>query len=317
MTLEREKYIAIIRGWWESFPSRSRSRGNITGGLVLLEHLRSDLNFDIEAHKASGSDQLRNASRVYVQGILARFGETRVLLQEGGRTNRGLMRNLTPLLSRLAESGIKDLEEEDRNAAIDAMQSFLADRATVIFNSDKISFTYDSTTSSREIIGKILDSARERYKGGDVAQYLVGAKLALRFPAHDIRNSVASAADVQTQELGDFQISDCIFHVTVAPNAGHYEKCKSNIANGMRVFVLVPDARLLGTRQVVEQELADRVSVESIESFVSQNIEELSEFASDKVATNLRLLLEKYNERVAEVETDLSLQITIPAALSR
>lgn len=60
-----------------------------------------------------------------------------------------------------------------------------------------------------------------------------------------------------------------------------------------------------------------RVSVESIESFVSQNIEELSDFAGDKVSQNIKLLLEKYNERVAEVETDLSLQIRIPAALER
>lgn len=280
-----------------------------------MEHLRSDLDFDIEAHKASGSDQLRNATRTNVQGILARFGETRVLLQEGGRTNRGLMRNLTPLLSLLATSDIGFLSEEERNDAIDEMQSFLVERAADIFNADKISFSFNLTTSSREIVGKILDSAREKQKAGDVAEYLVGAKLALRFPGHDIRNSVASAADVQTQEQGDFQISDCVFHVSVAPNSGHYEKCKSNIANGLRVFVLVPDARLLGTRQFVEQELGDRVSVESIESFVSQNIEELSEFASDKVAVNLKLLLDKYNERVAEVETDLSLQITIPAAL--
>jgi len=55
----------------------------------------------------------------------------------------------------------------------------------------------------------------------------------------------------------------------------------------------------------------------SIESFVSQNIEELSDFAGDKVSQNIKLLLEKYNERVAEVETDLSLQIRIPAALER
>ena len=48
--------------------------------------------------------------------------------------------------------------------------------------------------------------------------------------------------------------------------------------------------------------------VEAIESFVSQNIEELSDFAGDRVAQNMKLLLDKYNERVAEVETDLSLE---------
>ena len=314
-----EKYIAIVRGWWESFPirSRSRSRGNIAGGLVLLEHLRSELNFDIDAHKASGSDQLRNATPTNLQNILARNGETRPFLREAGRTNRGLMQNLERLLASLTASGMEELDKEDLANVIAAMQAFLVERARDFLNSNKIAFDYNPSMSSREIVGKILETARERQKAGDVAEYLVGAKLALRFPSYDIRNSAASAADVQVEEQGDFQINDCVFHVSVAPNAGHYEKCRSNVDNGLRVFVLVPDNRLEGTRQNIEQALGNRVSVESIESFVSQNIEELSEFASGKVATNLRLLLEKYNERVAEVETDLSLQITIPAVLNR
>ena len=307
----------IIRNWWESFPARSRSRGNIAGGLVLLEHLRANLSFNIDDHKATGSDQLRNATRTNVQNILLRFGEERVLLREGGRTNRGLMRNLAPLLSALSESDIAHLTLENRAGALDAMQSFLADRARDVFNADIISFDYNPGASSREIINKILQVARERQKAGDVAEYLVGAKLALRFPSYDIRNSAASAADEQTDEQGDFQINDCVFHVTVAPNQGHYDKCKTNLANGMRVFLLISDDRLLGARQIADQEIGESVSVESIQSFVSQNIEELSDFAGDKVRQNIRLLLEKYNERVSEVETDLSLRIRIPTALER
>jgi len=197
------------------------------------------------------------------------------------------------------------------------MQSFLVDRARDAFNADIISFDYNAGATSREIINKILQVARERQKAGDVAEYLVGAKLALRFPSYDIRNSAASAADEQTDEPGDFQINDCVFHVTVAPNQGHYDKCKTNLANGMRVFLLISDDRLLGARQMSEQEIGEGVSVESIQSFVSQNVEELSDFAGDKVRQNIRLLLEKYNERVSEVETDLSLRIRIPTALER
>ena len=315
--MDTSLFEEIIRNWWESFPTRSRSRGNIAGGLVMLEHLRANLSFNIADHRAAGSDQLRNATRTNVQNILSRFGEERVLLREGGRTNRGLMRNLNPLLSALSESDIAQLTLENRADALDAMQSFLADRARDVFNSDVISFDYNIGASSREIINKILQVARERQKAGDVAEYLVGAKLALRFPAYDIRNSAASAADEQTAEQGDFQINDCVFHVTVAPNQGHYDKCKANLANGMRVFLLISDDRLLGARQIAEQEIGESVSVESIQSFVSQNIEELSDFAGDKVRRNIRLLLEKYNERVSEVETDLSLRIRIPTALER
>ena len=171
--------------------------------------------------------------------------------------------------------------------------------------------------TSREIVGKILASAGNRLKTGEVAEYLIGAKLSLRFPNYDIRNSAASAADRQTEEQGDFQINDCVFHVSVAPNRGHYDKCLRNLADGLRVFLLVPDEILAGTRQNAQLDTNGRVSVESIESFVSQNIEELSDFSGAEVAQNIRRLLNRYNERVAKVETDLSLQIKIPVALEK
>lgn len=312
--MDNGPFEEIIRFWWES---RSPFRGNIAGGLVLLEHLRTNFSFNIGDHRAAGSDQLRNATRTYVQSILSRFGEERVLLKEGGRTNRGLMQNLVPLLTALSESKIAQLTLENRAGALDAMQSFLVERARDIFNSNRISFEYNPGVSSRDIVGTILHVAGERQKAGDVGEYLVGAKLALRFPNHEIRNSAASAADEQTEEQGDFQINDCVFHVTVSPNIGHFDKCKQNLANGLRVFLLVPDNRLSGARQNAEQEVGEGISVESIQSFVSQNIEELAEFAGAEIGQNIRLLLEKYNERVSQVETDLSLLIRIPAALEQ
>ena len=312
--MDTRPFEEIIRLWWES---RSPSRGNIAGGLVLLENLRNDLSFNLDDHKAAHSDQLRNATPTNVRNILSRFNESRVLSREAGRTNRGLMTNLAPLLEALSHSDLAQLSEEQRNGTLYAMQSFLVERAREIFNANRISFEYSSGVSSRDIIGAILRVAGERQKAGDVAEYLVGAKLALRFPDYEIRNSAASAADEQTDEQGDFQINDCVFHVTVSPNIGHYDKCKQNLANGLRVFLLVPDNRLSGARQNAEQEVGEGISVESIQSFVSQNIEELSDFAGDKVAQNTRLLLEKYNERVTQVETDLSLLIRIPTALER
>ncbi len=315
--VDQSSFAKIIEKWWYSFPSRSRSRGNIAGGLVLLENLRDNFDLDIDAHKASGSDQLRNASRNSVQKILARFDEERILLQEGGRTNRGLMKNLQPLLQSLSEAGMGNMPLKDRELEIQNMQSFLASKARDIFNAEKISFNYKSGMTSHEIVGSILDSARNRLKAGEVAEYLVGAKLALRFPNHSIRNSAASVADRQTEQQGDFQINDCIFHVSVAPNRGHFDKCKRNLADRFRVFLLVPDDALAGSRYSALQDTDGQVSVESIESFVSQNIEELSEFSGEKVIYNIKRLLDPYNERVAEVETDLSLQIRIPIALEQ
>ena len=206
---------------------------------------------------------------------------------------------------------------DSRECEIGKMQAILADKARDIFNAEKISFDYRRDMTSREIVGAILASAGKRLRTGEVAEYLVGAKLSLRFPDYDIRNSAASAADRQMAEQGDFQINDCVFHVTVAPNRGHYDKCRRNLDDGFRVFLLVPDEILVGARQNAHQDSNGRVSVESIESFVSQNIEELSDFAGERVAQNLGRLIDEYNQRVAEVETDLSLQIRIPVALEK
>jgi hypothetical protein len=51
-------------------------------------------------------------------------------------------------------------------------------------------------------------------------------------------------------------------------------------------------------------ELREKIGVQSLEAFVGQNIEELSEFGKANLAREFRLLFEKYNERVAEAETD-------------
>lgn len=308
-------YSEIISEWWAS--RRPKARGNIAGGLILLENLRADFDLDVSAHKASGSDQLRNATIAGVQRILARHGEKRTLVKEGGRTNRGLMKNLAELLRALSIGGMQNLPNAEREAAIEAMQAFLVEKAREALNAPKLSFEYRGGMTSGEIISAILAAAEEKGKAGEVAEYLVGAKLALRFPGYEIRNSAASAADEQTAEHGDFQINDSVFHVTVSPNKQHYDKCAHNLSNGLRAFLLVPGKEVSVTRGVADAQVKGGVSVEGIESFVSQNIEEMAEFAGERIPAGISDLLDMYNERVGSVESDAALLIKIPQALGK
>ena len=313
-------FVESVQAWWrEQSPPFGRTRpprGTLAGALIILDNLRTNPALDVQAHTAANSQQLRGATGARLQSILSRFGENRVFLREGGRTNRGMLTRLESLLRHLSDIGFDGLTSEERETAIDSMQKFLIARVREYLNSRKISFRYDGKMTVRRMIGNILSVAGERGKSGEVAEYMVGAKLALRFPNLDIRNSSASASDEQVDERGDFQIHDSVFHVTVAPNRGHYEKCRLNLEEGYRVFLLVPDNRLAGTRQISETELDNAVAVESIESFVSQNIEEISTFSRDRLRDSMRSLIVRYNERLAEVETDLSLQIEMPGVLS-
>ena len=91
---EESPFVKAAADWWNSFPRRSRSRGNIAGGLVIIENMRSNFSLEIESHKAERSDRLRGASAPRVQAILSRFGEDRVFLKEGGRNHRRTVRFL-------------------------------------------------------------------------------------------------------------------------------------------------------------------------------------------------------------------------------
>lgn len=306
--------VGLIAEWWET--RRPKSRGNIAGGLVLLEHLRANFNLDIAAHKASGSDQLRNATIAHVQKILARHGEKRTLLKEGGRTNRGLMKNLGALLHALSEGGMQEMSSANREEAIDAMQKFLVQKAQEALNAPRLVFEYRGDMTSSDIIGAILTAAGKKRMAEKVAEYLVGAQLALRFPDYEIRNSTASAADDQTAEKGDFQINDTVFHVAVAPGAGHYDKCERNLADGLRVFLLVPDDKTDVVRGIANEWSKGRVAVRGIESFISQSVEKLAEFAGERVVNGVVNLLGEYNKRVAQADTDTALLIKIPFALA-
>ena len=131
----------------------------------------------------------------------------------------------------------------------------------------------------------------------------------------EIANDRYSAPDVQTGRQGDFQVQDTAFHVTVSPTQAVYQKSIQNIEAGLRVYLLVPDSFFVGARQNAQMAAADRIAVESIESFVANNIEEQSQFAKNDLVSGFRRLLETYNERVNAIELDKSLLIEIPRSL--
>ena len=152
-------------------------------------------------------------------------------------------------------------------------------------------------------------------KSDAVAQYLVGAKLQLRFPKADIPNQSYSTADEQLGRAGDFEIGDTVFHVTISPTSGHYEKCVRNTERGLCPYLLVPGALLEGAKQNADYSAPGRITVVSIESFIAQNVDELGQFTIASTREHLRGLLIAYNARVEAVDTDRSLLVEVPLNL--
>ncbi len=314
-----KKSLELFESWYNHLPVHKTSggpaKGTIAAALAVLEKLKEDYRLKIEAHTAQGGSQISGASGQAVKKILARFGETRPFAKEGGRTNRGGRGDIKPMLEALKKARIEKLAVDRRNEILNEMQRFLVGKVVEFHNRQRIKIIYDPAKSSWQNILELLSSAQETGKDGPVAQHLVGAKLQLRFPDITVSNESYSTADDQLGRPGDFYIGDTAFHVTVAPMSPVYEKCKENLENGYRVFLLVPERAQTGARQNAELMIPGRIAVESIESFVGQNIEELSYFSRDKLKTGFRRLLETYNDRVDTAETDKSMLVEIPRNL--
>jgi hypothetical protein len=250
-----------------------------------------------------------------VQTILAKFGETRQFLGEGGRTNRGGPGDVRRLLEVLKRLRLESESEAVRNKTLDEFQRLLVEKVQEYQSRKRLEITYNASVTTWAAVHEVLKQAGQVGKAGPVAQYLVGAKLQLRFPNVEIGNDRYSAPDVQTGRQGDFQVQDTAFHVTVSPTQAVYQKCIQNIQAGLRVYLLVPDSFVVGARQNAQTTAADQIAVESIESFVANNVEELSQFAKNELVGGFRRLLQKYNERVNAIELDKSLLIEIPRSL--
>ena len=312
--------IYLFQHWYDHLPVHKASggvaKGTICAALVVLDSLKDDFNLDIKSHLAAGGAQIKGASGAAVARILEQFGETRPFSKEGGRTNRGGPGDINKMLEALNKSRIKEISEEERRKILEHLQLFLVDKVKEYHNRQRIHFVFDPTKTTRQLIGDILQVAKETGKMGPVAQHLVGAKLQLRFPNEVISNESSSTADDQLGRLGDFFVGSTVFHVTVAPMPPVYNKCIKNLEEGYRAFLLVPDSELSGARYDAENKVEGKIAVESIESFVGQNIEELATFSGKQLTKGFRKLIDAYNSRVDQAELDKSLLIDVPKNLA-
>ena len=160
-------------------------------------------------------------------------------------------------------------------------------------------------------INTILQGAKKK-SDNRIAQHLVGAKLQKRHENCPIPNHPAHAADVQTERLGDFSIHDVVYHVTAAPSQAVIQKCAANIRAGKCPILLVPQDKKAATIGFAELDhLESQITVISIEDFIAVNIIEISVGEKTDFIQTLKDIVELYNKRLAEVESDMSLRIEI------
>ncbi|MGP9504003.1 DUF4928 family protein [Specibacter sp. AOP5-B1-6] len=319
-----QSILNAVNDWYES---KRKSNGgmdtnNMTVGLILGDHLK--VSFPLDRANYATDSQVKGLSGSRISQILAEHGDPRRFTSEGGRTSRGTLGKADELATQInaaaLAAGYDDLDQAEKESVVYGLQAwFVVKIQQDYFGRQLVKAEINPNQPVSVSVNNILADAISRggHVGGAVAQHLVGAKLALRFPEHEVGNDSYSTADQQTARPGDFSIGNTAFHVTMSPSERLMsQRCKDNLSQGYRPVILVPQNRVVAALQLADNaQLVDQVSVIAIETFVGLNIEEMAFFTSQGVRTGIRALLEKYNERVTLSEPDPSLRIEIPEML--
>jgi len=274
---------------------------------------RTGLPFDVDGGiTTEGEGQVKGLGRGSAQAILADYGISRILAEEGGRTSRGSLGNIRNFLNFLNQLHITG------NADTSAIEAWWVEQAKHFFNAKPFALRFETGKSLRSALRDLLAQARKRQDQGPgtmvvgaMLQHLIGAKLSLALPSVVIKHNGFSVADGPTGRSGDFEVGNASLHVTITPGEAVVRKCAANLSAGRYpIIVTVHDMLAAADAFASAQGLADRLDVLDAEQFLVANLHELGGFRSDQRRVTIEALVDKYNEIVAAHETDPSLHIS-------
>ncbi len=308
VALKKESIDALNE--WIDFCTRSGkiSRNTIAVGLVVLHHLKEKTIVDKNEVVSQGGEI--KGARSGLANILKFYGIPSSYLKE--ITTRQAHQDGQRLFERFEWGNkISSLSEKNRKGLFKDMSSVLHHHATSWLKRQSLKLQMDRRQAPTSWIKLIIESAKQ-ISGGLVEQHLIGAKLERRFKNIRIPNYPAHAGDAQTLREGDYVVSKLVYHVTAAPSRNVIQKCKSNIKAGLCPILIVPGEQENKALAAAQYEGIDKeLVVLSIEGFVLTNIIELAMEENKEFITILKEIIQVYNRRLSEVETDLSLQIQI------
>lgn len=305
----RQQYLLALEGWLDSCKRGGKlSRNTIAVGLVVLDHLRKNGPITRESVISPGGEI--KGARSGLGDILEKYGIPRNYLKEA--TTRQAHQDGQRLFD-LLEWGekLQLVPENEREGLILLVAQLLINSAHGWLKRQNLKLDIDRRQAPTAWVNFIIENAKSR-SGGIVEQHLIGAKLERRFKDISVSNHPAHAADIQTARDGDFTISNNIYHVTASPGRSVIQKCASNIRAGKFPILLVPGEQEVKAKAIADDEgIGKELAILSIESFIALNIIELALDEQKDYFTILQEIVEVYNRRLGEVETDLSLQIDV------
>lgn len=299
----------ILDEWLKSCTRHGKiARNTVAVGIVVLDHLRQTSQVSREEVISPGGEI--KGARSGLRQTLEKYKIPKIYLKES-TTRQGPQdgQRLFEAFQWGKKFGI--LSDEERNDLVLGLIARLVQLARNWLERKNLSVDIDRRQAPTAWIQLLVENARTR-SGGILEQHLVGAKLERRFTEINIPNHPAHAGDRQTTRDGDFSVSDIVYHVTATPGRSVIQKCAANLQVGKHPILLVPSNQENRAKVLAEDEgIGKELIILSLEGFIGANIIELAIEEHKDFFAILQEIVNIYNKRLAEVETDLSLQIEV------
>lgn len=306
--IKKESHLALDE-WIVSCTRGGKvSRNTVSVGIVVFDHLRQSCPA-LRDEVISPGGEVKGA-RSGLGNTLEKYGIPRRYLKEV--TTRQGHRDGQRLFEAFDwGSTLAGLSFKDRDNLLMELIEKLSGSASQWLRRQNLKLDIDRQQAPTAWVNLIVENAKQR-SGGVVEQHLVGAKLERRYKGLDISNHPAHAADRQTSRAGDFSIAKIVYHVTATPSRNVIQKCAENIKVGLCPILLIPSEQEYKATALAQDEGIDKkLTIVSIEAFVALNIIELATEENKDFFGVLQDIVQIYNRRLAEVETDLSLRIEV------
>lgn len=293
---------------------RLNGKGALCVMLVVTRHAKErGLPLQANSLRTAEKGQVLGLGKAAVQAILADYGISRVLAEEGGRTSRGSLGNM--------ERYVEFLNTLQMKGPVDVpyIEAWWVERVKEYFAGEGFTLNYDASKSLRFMVDDLLVQAYKRQKedvgtmyAGALLQHLVGAKLSLALGDDKITNHGFSVADKVSSRAGDFVIEDVSIHVTTSPGEALMRKCADNLRNGIRpVIVTIAESHAGAFSLATIHGLEERVDIIEAGQFIATNLYEWSLFKAAERKITVERLITRYNNIVSTCESDPGLRIRI------
>jgi hypothetical protein len=285
--------------------------------LALLESLREQPSLHLADHLSEAGQSLKGHETL-ASRALKRLGLTS-LNKNSGRRSSNLHAWAKPILEVIASSGFLEATDQGKIELLDQAQQLIGNHLRLLIEEGPLRIKTVGK-SAETIIGELLKQADKKNKGGDVAQYLVGAKLSIRLeidiPVHGANKGDRKSHADKAARLGDFEIGTTIIEVAIGiPDEKHLQQIEEILDTTDReVWLLTREDRVASWKNEVSNLFGKRVGrivVTSVESFVGQNITELAGFSASAKFDRITELVDLYNHRWVDAVGAPSIRISI------